>query len=185
MASAEKGERLRRLVHILTSSFILYYWIPPYIAGVNKEYWLMILLAVVLFMDSYRMHAGWRVFGAREYEHNRPSALALVAIGVTIGFLFFPKYLVVPAILTMAFVDPLIRSVRGNRYIYPVLPACFAIFIFYTSFTYLVNWSVTCTAVFAVIGGGAAIAAERPHLTWIDDDILMILVPMIILYIIS
>ncbi len=186
MASAENGEQLRRLVHVLTSSFIFYYWIPPVIVGINKESWLVIFLAVVLAIDSYRMHTGWRVYGAREYEHNRPSALALVAIGVTVGLLFFPKHLVVPAILTMAFVDPVIRAVRYNHgYIYPALPLCMAIAIFYGALHYLTDWNAVYVFGLAVLGGSVAVAVERPHMEWLDDDLLMIMVPMIVLWLLS
>ncbi len=186
MASAEKGEKLRRLVHILTSSFIFYYFIPDFIFEKHKGYFLVIFLAVVLFIDSYRMHVGWRVYGAREYEHNRPSALALVAIGVTVGLLFFPKHLVVPSILTMAFVDPVIRAVRDNPgYIYPILPLCMAVGIFYGALYYLTDWSALYVFGLAVVGGSVAIAVERPHIEWLDDDLLMIMVPMIVLWTLS
>ncbi len=186
MASAEKGEKLRRLVHILTFSFIFYYWIPDIIFDLHKEYLLVIFLAVVLFVDSYRMHVGWRVYGAREYEHNRPSALALVAIGVTVGLLFFPKHLVVPAILTMAFVDPVIRNVREREgLIYPVLPLCMSIGIYYFSFDYLTDWSLMYAMALALLGGMVAIAVERPHIEFLDDDLLILLVPTIILYLVS
>lgn len=186
MASAERGEGLRRLVHILTSFFIFYYWIPDFIFDVHKEYLLVMFLAVVLLIDSYRMHVGWKVYGAREYEHNRPSALALVAIGVTVGLLFFPKHLVIPSILTMAFVDPVIRAVRDREgLIYPVLPLCMAVSIFYGALYYLTDWSGVYVIGLAVVAGSMAIAVERPHIEWLDDDLLIILVPMTVLWILS
>lgn len=186
MASAERGEKLRRLVHILTSSFIVYYWIPPRLLGIYKEYWLVTLLAIVLLIDSYRMHTGWRVYGAREYEHNRPSALALVAMGVTVGFLFFPKHLVIPTILTMAFVDPVIRGIRDrDEWIYPVLPLCVAMMIFYGTFHYMTDWGPAHASAMTLVGGSLAVAVERPHMEWLDDDLLMILVPMTVLWLIT
>lgn len=185
MASAVSGEWLRRLVHILTSLTIIYFWVPDELSGISKEYWLLLILVLILAVDFYRIYIGWEVYGGRPYEMNRPSALALGALALTICFIFFPKHLVIPSVLTMALVDPFIRLVRGNTHIYPYLPLFFAVVIFYTCFSLLTGWSFAYRLPMALLGGAIAIAVERPHLNWLDDDFLLLLVPTIVLYVIS
>lgn len=113
----DQGHLLRRLVHLCTPLFLVYYWLPEPLwpGGLTREQGLVILLIVVLFFEFLRLRAKWRIIGIREYEYHRVSAAAWAAVAIVFTFLFFPFQLAAPVLIGMALVDPLVGELRYHK----------------------------------------------------------------------
>lgn len=170
---------LRRAVHVSTPLFLVYYFLPSPLwpGGPPKEVGLLMFLVLVLLFEMLRLALGFKVPGMRQYELNQVSAGAWAGIALTITFLFFPLSLAAPALVGMALIDPLISTVRRTRY-YPWVPlvAYFVLALATLSLFYPLSLRV-------VVAGGVAsviaIAAEGIKTSYVDDDFLMIVVPLI------
>ncbi len=177
--------KFRRVFHLCAPIFLVYYLVPydMWGIGVTKHFTLLMILLVVLIIEAVRMFREKIFFGLRDYEGRQISAFAWAGVGITLAFLFFSKTFVVPVIFGMAWIDPLIGELkkREGKIPYPVLPAIsyaiiFSIFVFFLS-----NLSVLVILVLTIVGTVSAILAEYPHIKYIDDDFLMIFVPLVTL----
>ena len=175
----------RRVFHLCAPIFLVYYLVPDDLwgIGVSKRFTLLMILLVVLIIEAVRILRKKIFFGLRDYEGKQISAFAWAGVGITLAFLFFPKIFVVPIIFGMAWIDPLIGELkkREGKSLYPFLPAiCYAvIFFFFVSF--LSDLSILIILFLTVVGTVSALLAEYPHIKYLDDDFLMIIVPLVIL----
>lgn len=192
------GEKVRRTVHLCLAGLIIYYWLPTRILYIEKRYLVVLLMIGVLLSDLFRIHRNISVFGERRYERKRISALSWVAIGVGIGFLYFPRYIVVPSIVSMALIDPLLGHLRrrrsgrgtgmdddtlnGDMGWTPPVPVSLSIIIFFISMLVLANTPFWEVIVLSILGGIISVASERPQIRNIDDDFLMMICPMLVTY---
>lgn len=175
----EKGAMTRRLVHLATPVFLVYYFLPSPLwqGGPTREAGLLILLAAVLVFEAVRLYRGFRVLGMREYEKKQISAAAWAAIALTFAFLLFPFEYAAPIIAGMAWVDPIIATVRRTGW-YPYLPFAVHLGIMMSAFALLTpfTWRIILAGVVASI---LAIASESCKTRYVDDDCLMIVVPLV------
>ena len=173
------GHWTRRLVHLCAPLFLVYYLVPDEVYGVDKRVWLVLLLAVVLAFEAVRLWRGWTFLGLREYEAGRVSAFAWASIGLTFTFLFFPLELAAPAVTGMAFTDPLIGELRRRESdLYPLVPAVFYFALVLAIFIALMGWSWQVVLA-SVVGTVLAIGVERIRTKYVDDDFLMMVVPLL------
>lgn len=173
------GHWARRLVHMMAPLFLVYYLIPEEIYGVDKRVGLLIVLAVILVFEAIRLWRGWTFLGLRDYEAGRISAFAWASIGLTFTFLFFPLELAAPAVTGMAFTDPLIGELRRRKSaLYPLLPSVFYFVLVLTIFIALMGWSWQLLLA-SVVGTILAIGVERIRTKYVDDDFLMMVVPLL------
>jgi hypothetical protein len=173
------GHWTRRLVHMSAPVFLVYYLVPEEIFGVDKRVGLVLILAIVLGFEALRLWRGWTFLGLRDYESGRMSAFAWASIGLTFTFLFFPVELAAPAVVGMAFTDPLIGELRHRKSaLYPLLPSIFYFALVLTVFIALMGWSWQVLLA-SVVGTILAIGVERARIKYVDDDFLMMVVPLL------
>jgi len=177
----DRGQMLRRLVHLATPLFLVYYALPdPLWEGApdNQTLLIFLLLAILIF-EALRLRFKWKIIGIRDYEYERISAAAWAAIGLTVAFLFFPFELVAPVLIGMAFVDPLIGELRRMKSnLYPVLPITVYLALVFATLAILTGWTTTAL-IASVVATVLAISFEKWRTKYVDDDFLMIVVPLL------
>lgn len=176
---------LRRIVHLSTPVFLVYYFLPSPLwpGGLPKEAGLLLLLASTLIFEAVRLTRGIKVPGLRPYESGQISAAAWASVALTISFLFFPIELTAPVIFGMAFVDPAIGKVRRSRW-YPWVPYVLHLSIMLLVLAVLVpldlRWLIA-----AAVTSAVAVGAEGIKTRYVDDDFLMIVVPVVAFYLLT
>jgi len=178
-------ERLfRRIVHMCTPLFLVYYVLPDPLweGGPDREGALLLVLGIVLVFELIRLLCGIEIPGMRPYERDRISAAAWAAVGMVLVFLFFPLEYAAPVFLGMGLVDPIIGELRArNSRLYPLMPAIIYFILASISMTVLMGSGFEVVAASAVIAA-VAILVERPKIRMVDDDFLLIVVPITVLW---
>lgn len=178
---------VRRLVHLCLPVFLLYYIIPDDTwIGIDKRLVLLGALFVFIIFEFLRLAYQIRVFGTREYEMDNMAAYLWAGIGFTVAFLLFDYALVVPAILGMAWIDPLSGFLRSRKSgLYPWLP--FASYLVLAAVALIVVSSFAPLSIIFIAAAGAAsgIAAEHKRVRFVDDDFLMLVVPLVVMTTVS
>jgi hypothetical protein len=179
----QKPEIFRRLFHMTAVVYLVYYLIPEEISfGFYKWHGVLIIVFAALIAEMLRLRRAKLVFGMRYYEERRVSAYVWFALGMGIALLIFEMKYVVPVVIGMATIDPLIGEVRKRKkQLYPVLPSILYALIMFLSLLILTGMSFTWLLLFTVIGTVSAIAAEQWDLEYVDDDFLMLIIPLITL----
>ncbi|MFQ6128814.1 MAG: hypothetical protein ACE5QW_07940 [Thermoplasmata archaeon] len=173
----------RRLVHICIPLFLLYYAVPEDTwVGMDKRIVLSLVLAFFLVFELVRMSYRTRVFGLRDYEMDRIGAYLWAGAGLTIAFLFFDFILVVPAVIGMAWIDPLNGFLRNNDSgLYPWVPFVCYLMIAILSLLYFSSLALQEIVVISITGAASGIAAEHVKIRFVDDDFLMLVVPLVLM----
>jgi len=159
----------------------VYYLLPDPLwpGGLTRDSALLLLLALVFILELARLLAGAEVPGMRPYEGDRISAAAWAALGMTIALLFFPPEYVTPVILGMGLVDPLIGELRArDSALYPALPAAVYFFMALLAMILMIGPGAN-VLIASAAATGLALAAEKPKLRLVDDDFLMLIVPLV------
>ena len=179
----EREAILRRIVHLSTPVFLVYYLLPSPLwpGGPSKEVGLLLALIVTMVFELARLLRRFRVPGLRPYESEQISAAAWAAIALTFSFILFPVELTAPVIFGMALVDPVISVVRQTKW-YPWLPYALHLTIMLAVLGLLVPLDLRW-AIAAAGASTAAIAAEAIKTSYVDDDALMIVVPLLVLFV--
>lgn len=179
----EKGQLVRRIVHLSTPVFLVYYFLPDPLwdGGLRRLLGLLLLLAAVLVAEGLRLIFRPRIVGMRDYEETQISAGAWAAIGMTVAFVFFPLGYSAPALMGMGWIDPLMGDMRkaGSAY-YPYMPMLAYFFIALVSMSAIMGLSAEVLAA-SIVATPVAILAERMKSRIVDDDFLMIVVPLIVI----
>jgi hypothetical protein len=168
----------------MTASFYLVYYLLPeeLVPGFYKWYGVIILMIVALLVEGIRLKTGKLVFGMRKYESKQISAYAWFALGTGIALLFFDMIFVVPVVIGMAVIDPIIGEIRHRRKkFYPLVPSILYAIIMFTCLFLLSDMALWIIAVFTMVGTFCAIYAESWNIKAIDDDFLMVIVPLLAL----
>ncbi|MBM4236903.1 MAG: hypothetical protein FJ151_00250 [Euryarchaeota archaeon] len=179
----DAGGVLRRLVHLMTPLFLVYYLLPDPLweGGLEREYGLVLLLIIVLAAEALRLIFKPDIVGMREYERYQMCAAAWAAIGMTIAFLFFPVEYAAPALMGMGWVDPVIGILRRRKStLYPSLPIALYFVIALASMSVLIGPTAE-VLIASVVATPLAIASERYKSRYVDDDFLMIVVPLLVI----
>ena len=180
----DKGMWLRRGLHMTAPLYLLYYLVPDHpIEGVHKGYGVIVVLGAVALVETCRLLYGWDIPGMRVYEKNRPSALAWGSFGIGIGLLLFPYYFVAPTVICMGLLDPAAGWIKANRdealrlsFLFmsglAIYLICLALFNVHTLYLVLT---------FSLVGGIVIMALEGQNLGYLDDDLLMVVGPLMAL----
>lgn len=180
------GHYFRRLVHIsLCVIPLLYYSYKTALSAalhldINIVLWT--LLAVVILLEGIRLKLGWVVFGQREYEARQISAFAWGSVGIILVLLFSPGLeFSLPIIWSLAFADPILGESR--RYIKQSwvvnIIGLVVLLIIWWGCAYWFSFSLWWGVILAPLTG----AVESLRLKWIDDNALILLVPLFIVMI--
>jgi hypothetical protein len=147
--------------------------------GVPRLALLALFLGIALAFEAGRLALGVDVFGLRDYEHNRVAAYAWGGVGLALALLFFPAEIGVPVVVGMAWVDPLCAWSRA-RGLHPYVPLA-GWFAIGAALMIVLAVPAARAILLAAVGAAVAVAAEAPHLRWVDDDFSMIVAPLLAL----
>jgi dolichol kinase len=184
---SELGERVwRRILHLFGGLALVYYLVPSnFFVLLPKWVVLLVLLAVIVTVEALRHSAGLELPTIRPFETHRIGSYAFYSAALAIALLFFPEPIAVAVILGAAIVDPLIGELRLRptaRSYYPLVGGVVYVGLAYPAFWLVGGWTVTASLVFALVAAALAITVEWPKRSWWDDDLTMILVPGLILW---
>ncbi len=139
------------------------------------------IVFIILSFEGIRLYKGWHVFGLRSYEKHQIAAYAWATMAAAIALLLFPMHLAVVCLLGMGLIDPLIGELKEfNKKLYPYIPLIGWFAISFCFLSYLTDYNLQQITLLSVIGSAAAIIGEYPRLL-IDDDFLMVVVPLVTL----
>ncbi len=180
VAIMEKAELFRRIFHMTAIVYLLYYLLPEeLVPGFYKWYGVVIIVFITLIVEGMRIKRGALFFGLRKYEKRRMSAFAWFAIGMGIALLWFKMVFVVPVVIGMAIIDPLIGEIkRKKEELYPFLPSLIYGLIVFLCLLLISERHIHLKILFTVVATISAISAEHYKSKYIDDDFLMIVIPL-------
>ncbi len=181
------GDRVwRRTLHALGAVALVYFFLPnDFFLVAPKEYILLAALAAVLVLEGLRHAAGLELPTIRPYEEGRLGSFALFAIAIVVAILLFPLAIACAVVLGTAIVDPLAGELRRDprfRRIDALVPFAVYSALALVGLSVLGSWPVLPSVGLALVAGAIAVAVERPKVWWIDDDLVMTLVPALALY---
>ena len=179
----ESQEIFRRIFHMTAVVYLAYYLLPEeLLPGFYKRYGVLIIVFIALFVEGVRLKTGKIFFGLRKYEKKQISAFAWFAIGMGCALLLFKMEYVVPVVIGMAFTDPLIGEIKRRREkLYPVIPIIFYGTIVFLCLFFLTEVTIILLILFTLMATLSAIFAEWWKIKYIDDDFLMIVIPLVVL----
>ena len=174
----------RRAFHVASPLFLAYYILPdPLGRDIPRMSAALLFLGTAGCVEIARIALGVKLFGMRRYEGNRVSAYAQGMLGLAFGlFVIRDPRIVVPVFLGMAWVDPLSAYCRKSGRS-RVIPA-WAYFLLFLGTVILMNGFLPPDAVLvSAVATVAAILVEGPKIPQVDDDLLMQVVPMTVLFV--
>lgn len=177
------GDRLlRRGFHLGAAVALAYYILPPGIfVLVTTEQLLLLGLAVVLGLEALRLAGVLEIPTLRQYEAGRPASYAFYAVAIVVAILVFPEAIAVVVVLGTAAIDPLIGELRlvprlARRW-YPAGPLVAYGALAAVGLDLVGRWAAAPTVAGAAVAAVVAVAAERPKIGGVDDDLAMTLAP--------
>ena len=174
----------RRAIHAFSAIFLVYYIFPDvYWITVTKKCVVVLTVAVFAVFEVMRIRKlikNHKIFGLREYEENRFGSYLYFGIGAAILLLFFPQQIAIPSILGAAFVDPAIGELRSKTGKMTAYTVGFTLSLFFFSFTWLTA-PFPFSFIAPVIGAFGAVVGEIKKFRWVDDDLLIQLIPAVLL----
>jgi len=175
-------ETIRKAVHMCAPLFALLYLVPEDIGPVPRSAAVLAAWAAFALFEAYRVNKGILVPGMREYERSRPSAAFWMCSAFVPMILFFPADYALPLLIGFGFTDPLCGILRKrNSKLYPAAPLIlyFTIMCTLLSFFYGLTAGILATSALVSV---SAIAAEGIKSRTVDDDFLMLFVPLTVLW---
>ena len=182
------GHLFRRLIHISMLVIPLIYY--PYGHAIAAFFhltvvsFLLILLVVALFAEFLRISFGVVLFGQRGYESKQISAFAWGMFSIVIVLLISPGLkFSVPIIWSLSLADPLMGEMRR------IVKSAFWVEFVGVNVVLAIWWGCaywfSLSLWWGVLLAPLTVAAEWLDLKWIDDNALMLLVPLIVVMIVS
>lgn len=176
----------RRVFHTFASCFLVFYLLPdePWIDLVKLVVPISILI-VVGIVEVRRLDGvldNQYFFGLRSYEHHRPASYFYFGIGLIFLLLLFPQQIAVPCILCACFMDPAIGEIRYrlNRRAAYLLGFLLSASIFLLTWSEAQPWVAVSVS---LLGAAGVVLGESVKFRWLDDDLLIQLVPAILLFV--
>jgi hypothetical protein len=174
----------RRAFHVISPVFLAYYLLPDTLAdGITRTGVTLLFVGTAACIEIARIALGVPLVGLRPYEGQRVSAYFQGLVGLTAGFfLVRDPAIVVPVFLGMAWIDPLAALARKKNW--PRVLVVAAYFGLFLGTEIVMNavpglgWQFS----FAILATAAAMIVEGPKLRQLDDDLLMLVVPMGVLW---
>lgn len=183
----DKAHIFRRIFHLCAPLFLVYYLFPEDMwgLGISSSIFVVIILVIVLAFEGIRLATGRVFFGLRKYEKGRLSAYAWAGIAITLAFLFFPPVFVICAIVGMGWTDPLIGELRLRwKGAYPSLPLTVYFLIVMCCLLLYSEINIIAAGFLACLASYSAVHVEAKKFKQVDDDFLMLIVPLLVLTIV-
>lgn len=176
----------RRVFHTFGASFLVYYLLPDYDwINLLKIWALTTIVVFIIILETLRIKgfvSSDHFFGLRMYEKKRIGSYVFFAVGVLLLLAFFPQPIAVPCILCASIGDPIMGEIRHRftkRQTY-ILGFLVCLFFFLFSW-YTAGWFLMILA--SVIGACFAVLGEIKKFWWIDDDLMIQILPAVLLLI--
>jgi len=173
-------------MHAFGAAVLLYYVIPEnFFLIAPKADILLAALAAVFVLEALRHAAGLELPTVRPYEERRVASFVFYALALVIAVLVFPEPIGAAVALGTAIVDPVAGELRrGNRS--GLLTVGTPLVVYWclatTGLAGVGHWPFWDSAALAVVAAPIAVAAERPKWPWVDDDLVMTILPALFLY---
>ena len=178
----ERRRLIRRGFHALSSLFVIYWWLPDYIAPLEltRQQVAVLGLSILAAFEAYRIHRGWVFLGLRDYEKKRIAGYFWGASGYVLALLFFDQRFAMITILGTTLGDPVLGELRETSLKRFAPAAGFAV---WCAVALLCILLVPLSTPLALVPLGAALAvgAEWIKQPYIDDNFLMNIVPLLAL----
>jgi hypothetical protein len=177
----------RRTFHVISPIFLGYYLLPEIIAdGITRTSVALLFVGTATCIEVARMALGIKLLGMRAYEGQRFSAYFQGLAGLAAGlFVIRDPAIVVPVFLGMAWIDPLAALARKKRWPRALVVAAYFGLFLGAEIAMNVILGLTWQFAFAALATAAAMIVEGPKHRQLDDDLLMQVVPMAVLWIVA
>lgn len=176
----------RRIFHVamLAVPFVYYYFLEPIVKFKILHLGILAFIFFVFLFEKLRIRMKLVLFAQRFHEATRISAFAWTMLSLGIILLLSPSVAyTVPIVATCAIVDPLLGEMRlhaVNNKLILTIGILTALLIWFAC-----AWIYDFPAWFSVIIAPITVAAEWPSLKWIDDNALMLLVPLMMVLLLT
>lgn len=181
------GHLLRRSIHVLmiVIPVAYYFWGARLAASWHMATWqlILVLLGVFACYELLRIRFGVLAVGQREHERDHISSMmwGVIAIAIVLLFAPDPRY-AIPLVAACAVGDPLLGELRAHcQTVWVVLIAVIVIALIW----WLCGVWMPIAWWWPLILAPVTVAAEWPSLHWIDDNALMMLVPLVLVILFS
>jgi dolichol kinase len=172
----------RRAFHAFAACFVVYYMLPTtgalgFVRGIAPPAVFVGAVALELFRMSGRVPTEV-FFGLREYERRRISGYVYFGLATVILVTFFPQSIAVACIVGAAIGDPILGEFRraGLVKVSILAGGAFVLGVFL-----LVGFHPAL----ALFASAVMVGAEMTKHRWLDDDLLMPLLPAVVLFAIT
>ena len=184
MNHATKGGAIahiaRRFFHVamIAVPFFYYYFLIHQAPQKILRLCILAFIFLVFLFEKFRIRARLVLFAQRLHEASHISAFAWTMLSLGIILFFAPVYLAVPIVTCCALVDPLLGEMRLHHInkITTFLTGVFVALMIWIVCAFVYHFPVWVGAIIAPI----TVAVEWPSFKWIDDNALMLLVPLVI-----
>lgn len=181
----------RRFNHTVVACYVVYFLLPPTLFGVPRFAFAAGFWLGTVVVEAVRLRSAREMPGMREYEQRRIAGFLWFTSGTTAllaahEFLGVGQAVVMATIIAAAYVDPLLGELK------PRLPrqqalsggvvAAFLIYIVIFGMAGVLSGAILGYALVAAI---VMVSAELPSIKWLDDDLLMQLVPVAVLLLLA
>jgi len=176
----KRGHLLRRLIHIsiIFIPIFYYFFAKPSFSSHALTYFLSFFIVTVLLFEWIRIKYRIVFFAQRAHEANQFSAFGWTMISIALVLLLSPTpQFAFPIIFNCALADPVMGEMR-MRSISPYfvfLAGLCVVGLVWFFFANLNGFSYYYLCLAPLI-----VAVEFPTLKWIDDNALMMLVPLVV-----
>jgi dolichol kinase len=174
-------------MHALGAAVIVYYVIPTdFFIIAPKADILLTLLAIIFLLEALRHTVGLELPTVRPYEAHRIGSYVFYSLALVIAVLVFPEPIGAAVALGTAIVDPIVGELRQRHQPTSVtvgVPLVAYWLLAITGLAGVGHWPWAISAALAAVAAPIGVASERPKWPWLDDDLVMTVVPALFLYV--
>jgi hypothetical protein len=181
----------RRFNHTLVACYVVYFLLPPTLWGVPRFAFAASFWLATVTVEVVRLRSAREMPGMRDYEQHRIAGFLWFTTGTT-ALLAAHEYLgvgqavVMATIIAAAYTDPLLGELK------PRLPrrqalggGVVAAFLIYIAIFGIAGELSSAALGYALVAAVVMVAVELPSVKWLDDDLLMQLVPVVVLLLLA
>lgn len=172
----------RRIFHVAVSASVLYWWLPDPLLpmGIARRDFVIGGMLVLTALEAVRLARGAIVFPMREYERRRLGGHYWLVLGCAVALLLFEQRFAMITILGATLVDPWIGETKKSRGSKWAIMTGFAMWCAIAAIC-IILVPLPTKLELVPLGAAFAVGAEAAKVRFIDDNFLMIVVPLVAL----